>query len=434
MKYQIENTIMHQRLRCALILFLFSYTMAYAADPKPVASWVDPGDRRLIGILFDTPFPKPSEVNQGRYWTVYSNSPGGVRRHAIIGVDASALDPKSKDLEKKIILQLGTEIPKDATVVDIMFTPVLLRLPPLTTPAQLGTVGGGGSPLTGATSKSDSDIYFNGSYTAVKDGDAIYDIDAFAGYMHAIQSQSNYYGKIGFYGEIRTKKSTRADPDSFLTYVVYQRVIGNSTKWLGPFQSPYLNYRFTGWEFDRSGNQLNFIDSPVVTFPVRLSGKPLGPIEPGFTFPHMTLQMGTEFVDVRESVLAPRGWHTRGLLGATFVTGYAPEKNFFDSIQLTSSWRVRLPSAPEIFYDDKIATIDPVTGKKGDPPPMLGTQPRHSLDITLSYNFTKWGGLTFEHTYGSTPPLFNKTNHSFAFGLTFTLKQSSYGRYSILRP
>jgi hypothetical protein len=95
-----------------------------------------------------------------------------------------------------------------------------------------------------------------------------------------------------------------------------------------------------------------------------------------------------------------------------------------------------LPSAPEIFYDDKFAPLDPSTGKKNakKTPAMLGTQPRHDFDTKLTYNYAPWGGITFEHTYGSLPPSFVKTDHSFAFGLSFTLQQSSYGRYSILKP
>jgi hypothetical protein len=65
---------------------------------------------------------------------------------------------------------------------------------------------------------------------------------------------------------------------------------------------------------------------------------------------------------------------------------------------------------------------------------MLGTQPRHFVDTKVSYNFTSWGGVTFEHSYGSLPPIFFKTDQTFAVGLSLTLKQGGYGRYSILKP
>ncbi|MGI8741713.1 MAG: hypothetical protein ACR2NN_03915 [Bryobacteraceae bacterium] len=410
----------------------------FAQDPKVAKDGVtvDPLDHKVILILFDSPYPASTDVNSAGSWVIVSQSPSGVKKYSVAGVDASALDPRSQ-VEKTIKLQLSDEVPPNTTLLDITLvnSRTVLHFAPVTDPNALGGTPKPGSVLSPARNKTDSDIYFNGSYTAVKAGDPVYDIDAFAGYMLAMQNSSRYFGKIGLYGQARTRMNSTADPNSFLAYLVYQRVIGNATRWWGPFQSPYLNFRFGGVEFDRKADEFNFVTSPVVTLPFRLSGKLSGPIEPGGTFPHMTLFFGTEFVNVRKSVLAPvDNWHTRGLLGATFAAGIAPGKNLLDSIQLTSAYQVRLPSAPEIFFDDKFAPIDPSTGKKGKTPPMLGTQARHSVDTKLTYNVSKWAGLTLEHTYGSLPPVFIKTEHSFTVGLSFTLKQTSYGRYSILKP
>ena len=399
--------------------------------PKIVSVSVLNDHGQSVYVTFDQPLPNPSDVKSGAHWTIYSSTKTGLRKHLVSGVDMSTFDT-----ERTIRLELRSPIPNgavlDVTYIgkgEIVHVPKdIISFGPLPSPSE---------PVTGAKNKNDADIYFKGSYTAVVAGDPVYDIDAFAGYMHALQvgPRKTYLGRVGFYGQMRTKKSSKADPNSFLTYLVYQRHIGSGTSWIGPFSLPYFNYRFAGWEFDRNGKQLNFVTSPVLTVPVRLSGKLSGALEPGVSFPHMTFQMGTEFVDVRKSALAPAGkWHSRGLLGTTFSTGYAPEKNLFDSVQLTSSYQVRLPSSPEIFYDDRFAPVDPVTRKVGATPPMLGTQARHSLDTKLSYMFVKWAGVSFEHTYGSQPPLFVRNGHAFEFGVTFTLKQTSYGRYSILRP
>ncbi len=118
---------------------------------------------------------------------------------------------------------------------------------------------------------------------------------------------------------------------------------------------------------------------------------------------------GTEFVYVKKSILVPEGaWHTRGLASGTFAVGFAPKASFFDSIQLTSSYLGRFPSSPEIFYNSKFAPIDPTTGKPNPKktPPMLGTQPRHSIDTKLTYNFAPWtGSATFmESNTGSPSP------------------------------
>jgi len=100
---------------------------------------------------------------------------------------------------------------------------------------------------------------------------------------------------------------------------------------------------------------------------------------------------------------------------------------------VTSAYQVRILSAPEIFYDPKFGVLNKTTGKTVIPP-LLGTQPRHNVDTKVTYSLVKWAAFTFENTYGSLPPVFVKTDQTFSFGLSFTLKQTSYGRYSILRP
>src|SRR6266849_724450 len=416
-----------------ILLLCFGCSSRGADDPKIDAVGVDNNDRRIVLVHFADPVPNITEVQRADYWIVYSKASDKVNRHTVVGVDTSRFTGQS---EHTIILQLTQDLPEDWDDLDVSLvndTTILHVDPDLVVKPKSGGSGQETSPLESATGRDDSDIYFSGSYTGVVDGDPVWDIDAFAGYMKAIQTDSHYWGKLGFFGQIKTNSSATADPDSFLTYGVYQRVLGKA--WLGPFQAPYLNYRFAGWEFDREGKELNFVTSPVMTIPFRLSGKLAGPIEPGVTFPHMTLQLGTEFVDVWNTPLAEaKGWHTRGLAGITFSAGYAPESNGLHSLLFTSSYQVRIPSASEIFYDDKFAPVDPTTGKKGDTPPKLGTQARHTVDTTMTYMFLKWAGLSFEHTYGSLPPAVNFTGHSFKVGLTFTLKQTSSGRYSILKP
>jgi hypothetical protein len=413
-----------------LILLLIAGGTMAAASPKIVSVSVPAGERRSVYVTFD-PSPPEGQIRPIARWVIYSTAPAGSRRLRVRFVDTGTLASQAT-----IRLEVSPTVPLDVTALDVSFYDDEGAVHVPKEAISLGT-SQPGPPIAGAKGKDDSDIYVKGSYTAVVDGDPVYDIDAFAGYMKAVQlgASKTYIGRFGAYGQVRTKHSSKADPDSFLTYLVYQRHIGGGTGWAGPFSLPYISYRFAGWEFDREGKQLNFITSPVITLPMRLSGRLTGAAEPGLTFPNMTLQLGTEFVNVRSSPIAPaKEWHTRGLLGATFSTGYAPERQGFHSVQFTSAYQVRLPSSSEIFYDDKFAPIDPATGKKGDAPPLLGSQARHSLDTKITYNVVKWAGVTFEHTYGSLPPLFKKTGNTFEFGLVLTLKQTSYGRYSILKP
>lgn len=426
-----------------ILLVLLCSVAALAQKPTVDDISVDLNDPRVLIVHFAPPVPSPGDIIDKNAWNILAVTAVGTRRFTVVGVDVSHLNNQEAtraglnvpgDVDGTARLQLTDELAAfnelDVVLVGsnwVLIVPPDVVTPPASPPSR--------HPVQGATDKSDSDIYFNGSYKTTVNGDSTWNLDTFAGYMYALQKERTFYGKIGFYGQATTDKEASADPDSFLAYLVFQRVLGRGGWWWF-FQSPYMNLRLAGTEFDRQGKQLNLISSPVLTFPFRLSGKFSGPLEPGLTFPHMTLQLGTEFVKVEKSeTLSPqKNWYTRGLLGATFAAGYAPEKTYMYSIQLTSAYQVRIPSSGEIYFDDRLAPIDPATGKKGSAPALLGTQARHYLDTKFTYNLVKWAGITFEHSYGSQPPLFSRTDHSFSLGFTFSLKQTSYGRYSILKP
>jgi hypothetical protein len=424
-------------LAVAMALFTASSPAQAAAskDPKIVAVSADLRQPANLDLLFDQPFPDQSDVNSSNDWAVFATNKAGktttVTRLTIVSVDASGLDPKFKG-EKKVVLQVTPPLSSATSSVDVTLATgkSIVHI----TGSNLFTGGATTQgPFKACTGKGDCDIYVTGSYTAAVGGSPLYSIDSFGGYMHSIVEKKNY-GKFGFYGQVQEKSSSNADPDSFLAYLDYQYVLNNGARF-GPLQAPIFNYRLAGSEFNKNGKEVNFVTSPMLTFPLRLSPKLNGPVTPGITFPLVNLTLGTEFVDVKGSVLAPTDrWHTRGLIGATFAAGIPVKKPFLYSVQLTSSYQLRLPSAPEIFFDPKFAPINSTTGKRGTTPPMLGTQPRHYVDTKLTYNFVQWFGLTIEHTYGSLPPSFVKTNHTVSIGLTFTLAETSVGRNSILKP
>lgn len=417
-----------------------------AKAPVVTAQNVDGGNRSLIRINFDNPLPRIGDISSPASWIIYIKSQDGKNPPVIQKLEVDWVDTSAFTLYDMITLNLKSPVPATVKALDttLLTSSMIVHFAQVTNPNALMTApeeptGGENAPVTASTSRADSDIYFNGSYTATVDGSPVYNIDAFAGYMKALQNKnkSAFYGRLGVYGQVTTKNSATIDPNSFLAYLVYQQNLSFwAYDWYGPFQNPYFNFRLAGWESDKTGAQINFISSPVMTLPIRFSGKIKGAVKPGFITPHMALNLGTEFVDVQKSVLAPTGdWHTRGLASALFTTGYTPAKPLamFASIKLTSSYQVRILSAPEIFYDPEFGVLNKTTGKTVIPA-MLGTQPRHYVDTKLSYNFAKWVGFTFENTYGSLPPVFLKTDQTFAVGVSLTLKQSNSGRYSILRP
>jgi hypothetical protein len=281
----------------------------------------------------------------------------------------------------------------------------------------------------------EADISFDGQYTRVVDQEAGFDIDAFAGYMRALAPVSpRYWGRAGVYGQLRAKDSPNADPDSVLLYGAYQRVLGAGS-FHGPFQGAIVNLRAPGIEIERRGDQRNFIVSPVVTVPLRLSRGALGPIQPGFVYPQTTLFAGAELVKPLAADRTPdRGWRWRALFGATLTSGIAPEHPWLQSLTLRAAYQVRLLSSAEIFKDARRAPLDPATGERGRALFEFGDQARHRAEVSFTYFPVKWTGLSFDYEYGGVPPAFVIAGHTFTAGITFTLKQTSYGRLVLLTP
>jgi hypothetical protein len=389
-----------------------------------------------VVVTFDTPLPAESDVRQNTRWSVSAQGRGTNRaltvraaytqdlstEHAVylqLNVDFNFFcyaDPRQETLQ--VVYQSDTEY--------VPFGPATI-----TCPKKAGAVKPV-APLASAKRENDSDIFVNGSYTGVKNGAPAWDLDTFGGYM----KEFNGAGALGAYAQAKTSSAKTADLDSFEAYGSYVYTPASRVGFVGPFQVPFLAYRFIGGEFDRKLNQLNLIQSPTIVVPFRLATK--GAVAKDYSsalqWPTMTATMGVEVVNARESALPiTHRWYTRGLIGATFAAAYAPDTPKFNAIAVTSTWQLRLPSAPEIFYDRRFAPVN-ADGTKGDPPAMAGTQPRHYLDTTITYKMYRWIGVSFEHSYGSLPPAFNITDHTYKIGLSLTLKQSNAGRYAIIRP
>jgi hypothetical protein len=99
----------------------------------------------------------------------------------------------------------------------------------------------------------------------------------------------------------------------------------------------------------------------------------------------------------------------------------APEQPWLQSLTLRAGYQLRL-TAQEIFREAGNGVFE------------LGDQARHRAEISLTYFPVKWTGLSFDYEYGGLPPVFFIAGHTFTAGISFTLKQTSYGRLSILTP
>ena len=405
---------MMRSLMLAALLGLAAASGAEAEKVKITAEGISvvKGERRLINVLFDAPLPTPADVLSASSWNVTTLvEPATIGRPSVVGVGIVTCETRAPSGASgpptllsecpgsagivEIGLQLTSDVPEKVKSLVLTYAgPGGVLTFVVSDKAQLGTDAPATRfPIAPAKSK-DADIYFKGAITKGNDADPTFDLDTYAGYMQPVTVDGAYVGRFGLYGEAKTKESARIDPNTLTAYLVYQRVLSSGGFVLGPVQTPIFNLKFAGWEFDRKGDQRNFLISPVFTVPIRLSPSFLGPIEPGLTVPRLTIQFGAELVKALESPLAPVGeWHTRGLVGTTFAYGYAPEKSYFHSIEAKASYVVRMLGAAEVFKDPRNAPIDPATGKKGDPVFELGSQPRHRAEASITYQPVSWVGL-----------------------------------------
>jgi hypothetical protein len=395
---------------------------------------VEPNDRRILYVTFDTPLPAAADVMRAAFWDLVITTNAGASRASADGVaikTCSTLVALHGFLNRcpageaivEVALQLARPVPDPVRQVDILFVgPSGTATIAVSGAFELALGRAPAEPLPPAHID-EADIFFDGKYTRVVDEGAAFDIDAYAGYMRALAPGSErYWGRAGAYGQMRAKDSPNGDPDSLLLYGVYQRVLGTG-QFHGPLQSPILNVRAPGFEIERRGGQQNFVVSPVITLPVRLSRGALGPIQPGFVYPQMTLFAGTEIVKpLSNDAVAASGWRSRALFGATMVTGIAPEQPWLQSLTLRAGYQLRLLSGPEIFREVNSTGLE------------LGAQPRHRAEVSFTYFPVKWTGLSFDYEYGGVPPVFVLAGHTFTAGITFTLKQTSYGRVVLLAP
>lgn len=264
-------------------------------------------------------------------------------------------------------------------------------------------------------SKGSSDVYLNGSYSPAINGPPQYSIDTSIGLLFPLApSSKRNYGSIGFLGTVNTDKRPTADPDSYRFFAVYQRVLTTEPHW--PLEGVLFTWLAGGAEFDRKANNINFISSPIVEFPIRLRGAihNKGSLVPVLT-PEFGMEIGNNFTNAINS--GGQGFIARGLMGANLSTDFKAKLIFFQSIHFASTYRVRLPATSEVYT----LTSTNAAGKAIDNP-ALSTQARHYIKNEL--NFVLWKPLSFSitHEYGTLPPAFRLVDQKVSIGFTFALQ------------
>jgi hypothetical protein len=261
-----------------------------------------------------------------------------------------------------------------------------------------------------------SDVYINFSYSPGISSPPQYSIDTSVALLFPLDAHAKTdYGSLGFLGAVKTDKRQSADPDSYRFFSVYQRGLTHKAHW--PLQGVLFTWLVGGAEFDRKANNINFISSPLLDFPIRLRGridnsKQIVPV----LIPEIGMEIGDNFRNAVNS--GGQGAVARGVLGGNLSVTFNPKVKLFQSIHLTSGYKLRLPARAEVFTD----TTTNAAGTTVDVP-FLSTKPRHYIKNELG--FTLWDpiSLTVTHQYGDIPPAFRLVDHTVTIGFTLALQR-----------
>lgn len=273
------------------------------------------------------------------------------------------------------------------------------------------------SPGIKKAGKDSSDIYINLSYSPAINSAPQYSIDTSVGVLFPLVPESGTdHGSYGVLAAVKTDKRKTADPDSYRVFGVYQKALTKEAHW--PLQGVLFTWLVAGGEFEAQANNMNFISSPLLDFPIRLRGQIANnkSVVPVLT-PEIGLEVGNNFKNAVDS--HGEGAIARGILGSRLVVNFNPKFKLFQGIHLTSGYKLRLPATQEVFTD----TATNAAGKTVDIP-FLSTKPRHYIKNELG--FTLWDPISFSitHEYGDIPPAFRLVDHKVTIGLTLSLQQN----------
>jgi len=274
--------------------------------------------------------------------------------------------------------------------------------------AASGTASGGpakcsGSPGANTGAQWNNSICLSGIWIPQVGSHPLYSTNSNIYLLH--QSPVGY---LGLRASEEADSSTTLDPNTFKTGIFDQVILSDRVR--GRSEGIILNWDLLTTEFDRKkkntnlGTNLNLITAPVLGFPFHLPGLI------GFE-----LNAGFETGRNLKNNIDPNGFGFlfRGLAGAQVEKIFVKPWRF-QSINILSTYQVRLPEEPEVFTRELHGVLIPTQG----------TQARHYVSTIFSFMFSKAFGLTLQHEYGALPPGYVLIDNRATVG--FTMQYASH--------
>ena len=267
--------------------------------------------------------------------------------------------------------------------------------------------------FSAAKDKKTADVYMKLGYSPAIGSPPQYSIDTAVALLLPVGTTTNR-GYLGGLATVNTDNRQQVDPDSFRVFLAYQYVLS------APTESKAEGIVFTwlpgGGEFERKANNLNFISSPMLEFPLRLfpktytdSKQPIASLVP---------LVGAEFGENFTNAVTHDGLGGlfRGLLGVNAMLHFNPKLPGFQGIQVSSSYKIRLPAVAEVFTN----TATNSAGKVVDVP-SLSTKARNYVKSEIDFVLVKSLSFSITHEHGELPPAFRVIGNKVTIGLTYSL-------------
>lgn len=361
-------------------------------DSKPSGDFLLPANYRVATLAADGSLKwldiKPLVINPEK-----------------VTVRLEPVNPDDTRNAKQILLFIATE----GLVNQTSFGPQIKGVKP--------SKGGDGSAQKGSdstqTASKSEDIFVNGSYSPGIHSAPQYTIDTSVGILFPVRGSISDY--LGFLGTVNTNNRPTADPDSYRFFGVYEKVLPVGP--VGYLQGLSAYWLFGGMEFDRKANNVNFISSPLLDFPMKLRRRPI--VTGNELIPFLTLETGMELGDNFTNAIHSngQGFIARGLFGAQFSLTFKPKFPGLQNIKVSSSYKLRLPFEDEVFTNTKTNAA----GKAIDEP-YLTTKARNYIKNQIGFGILKDLSFTVTHEYGELPPAFRFIENKVTLGFTYAIE------------
>lgn len=269
--------------------------------------------------------------------------------------------------------------------------------------------------FTSVDTKDDADVYLFGSFLAGYSTKPIYMIDAKVGWVPEIR-ETGYF--LGVTSTLSTNADTnppidrtRVDPDAITGALALRRNIKHLALDFNPLRGEFSR-KYPASDLVTAGT-LKWISRPIYNRGQAVVLDPFVGYELGKN-KNKPATLFDQSVDLTHYDTIARG--VTGAHGAFLLFQKSPSPDAPYLLAIQGNYTARILAKSEPFVTTGFA------GNKHVQNVSLGTNTRHYVECSVTYNASDLFGIEAKYKFGSLPPLFEFVEHQVVVGLTFKAK------------